>query len=62
MFDESAQVAASVPTARRVPHGAHGVGYYYMTSTNDRVKLVLPRDYEQGFEIFYTLAVTLWFD
>jgi porin len=40
------------------PRDRFGVGYYYMTFTDDRVKQVLPSDDEQGVEIFYNIAVT----
>ncbi len=39
-----------------------GLGYYYMTFNDDRIRLILPEDDEQGLELFYNLAVTPWFE
>ena len=38
-----------------------GIGYYYMDFNDERIELILPEDSEQGFEVFYNMAVTPWF-
>jgi len=44
------------------PRDRFGLGFYYMTFADERVKLILPSDEEKGLEVFYTLAVTPWFE
>jgi porin len=38
-----------------------GLGVYYMTFADERVKLILSEDKEYGMELYYTMEVTPWF-
>jgi porin len=44
------------------PNDSFGLGTYYMTFNDDRLFRILPEDHEQGVELFYTVAVTPFFE